>query len=209
VSLTPHAIQEMNRRQTSVFILLLLATLCATACGGGKQASAPDERPPLNPETISRDINGRGVETPSADGKTKPIGWTFDPSEPKEIEIVEQKIEDDRATFLINMKTRTVPNEHHPRHLAGQLRLHYELQSGLVLRQWEIIAVENVSFTYVDEPPPSPTAEKKTEEGDEPEDSRGANANAANSNAKPTDNANSNAKPNVKPGANHNTPVHR
>jgi hypothetical protein len=196
----------MNKRQSSAFaLLLLLAAACAmVACGGGdKQTSAQDERPPLNLDIIRRDINGRGVETPSADGKSKPIGWTFIPSEPKEIEIVDQKIEGERATFLINMKTRTVPNEHHPRHLAGQLRLHYELQSGLVLRQWEIIAVENVSFTYVDEPPPSPTTEKKTEEGDEPEDSHGANA--ANSNAKPTDNAN--AKPNVKPGANHNTPT--
>jgi hypothetical protein len=200
----------MNERQRSASVLLLLvAFLCATACGGGKQTSAPDERPPLNPENISRDLNGRWVETPAADGKTRPIGWTFIPSEPKEIEIVEQKIEDDRATFLINMKTRTAPNEHHPRHLTGQLRLHYELQSGLVLREWEIAEVENVSFTYVDEPPPSPTAGKKTEEGDEPEDSRGAdakqNANVTNANAKPT--ANANAKPNVKPVANRNTPT--
>jgi hypothetical protein len=185
---------------------LVLAALCATACGGGKQTSAPDERPPLNLDTISRDINGRGVETPSADGKSKPITWVFVPEEPKEIEVVDQKIEDERATFLINMKTRSVSNARNPRHLAGQLRLHYELQSGLVLRQWEIVEVENVSFTYVIEPPPSPTAEKK-EEGNEPEGSRGtdakqnANANAANSNTKP------NAKPNAKPVANRNTPA--
>jgi hypothetical protein len=199
----------MNERQRSASVLLLLAALCAFACGGGKQTSAPDERPPLNPENISRDLNGRWVETPAADGKTRPIGWTFIPSEPKEIEIVEQKIEDERATFLINLKTRTAPNEHHPRHLAGQLRLHYELQSGLVLRQWEIVEVENVSFTYVDEPPPSPTAGKKDDEDDESGDSPATdakqNANAANSNAKPT--ANMNAKPNAKPVANRHTPA--
>lgn len=198
----------MNKRQSSAFaLLLLLAAACAmVACGGGgKQTSAQDERPPLNLEIIRRDINGRGVETPSADGKSKPIGWVFVGSEPKEIEIVDQKIEDERATFLINMKTRTAPNSRNPRHLAGQLRLHYELQSGLILRQWEIVEIENVSFTYVTEPPPSPTAEKKTGEGDEDENSRGANANVTNSNAKPTTNAN--AKPNTKPGANHNTPT--
>ena len=59
------------------------------------------------------------------------------------------------------MKTHTVPRARNPRGLSGQLRLHYRLQSGLVLRQWEIVEVENVSFTYTDEPPPSPTNENK------------------------------------------------
>ncbi|MDT7543061.1 MAG: hypothetical protein QOE33_2965 [Acidobacteriota bacterium] len=202
----------MNKRQSSVFVLLLLAASFALACGDGKRSSAQDGRPPLNLESIRRDINGRGVETPSADGKSKPIGWVFVPEEPKEIEIVDQKIEDERATFLVNIKTRTVPRSRNPRRLEGQLRLHYELQSGLILRQWEIVEVENVSFTYVNETPPSPTTEKKTEEGDEDSgDSRGAdakqNANAANSNARPAASANSNAKSNAKPGANHNAPA--
>jgi hypothetical protein len=181
--------------------------VCFAACGGGKQTSAADDRPPLALDNIRKDINGKWVETPSADGKSEPISWVFDPSEPKQIDILEQKIEGDRATFLVNMQTRTTPRSRNPRSLTGQLRLHYQLQSGLVLRQWEIVEVENVSFKYVKEPLPSPTEQKKKDEGDDGSDeTRGADANA---NAKPSANTNTNSKSNanVKPGANRNAPA--
>lgn len=207
-----HTITMTNRRQTGAFLLLLLVIACATAaCGGGKPATAQDDRPPLDLERIRRDINGRFVRVPAADGKAKPINWVFDSSEPKEVEIVEQKIEGDRATFLVNMKTHTGPRARNPRGLTGQLRLHYELQSGLVLREWEIVEVENVSFTYTDEPAPSPTAETKKRDGDEDEEPDGErrdtdakqNANGSNANAKP------NANANAKPVANRNTSNHQ
>ncbi len=187
-------IRLMNRRQSAALSLLLLAALCALACGGGQSASH-DDLPPLNPDNIRRDINGRFVRVPSADGKSEPIPWVFDPFEQKDIQIIDQKIEGETATFLINMKTHTMPRSRNPRSLSGQLRLHYRLQSGLVLRQWEIEEVENVSFTYTDEPRPSPTNETNTNA--KPSD----NANASNSNAKTDANAN------AKPAANRNSPA--
>jgi hypothetical protein len=165
----------MSRRRLT---LALLPLLLAAACGGSRQQqpSAQDQRPEINLETIKRDINGRWVDgrVPAADGKSQPRGWAFAPEEPKQIEIVDQKIEGDSATFLINMQTRSAPRSHEPLSLSGQLRLHYELQSGLVFRTWEIVRVENVSFKYVKEtPPPGENA------------NNGNNANANNANAKP------------------------
>jgi hypothetical protein len=193
----------MNRRQSAALSLLLLCAACALACGGGSQPAQGD-LPPLDLNGIRRNIDGRYVRVPSADGKSEPIDWVFDPSEPKEIEIVEQKIEGDRATFLVNMRTHTVPRSRKPRSLSGQLRLHYRLRSGLVLRGWEIEEVENVSFTYTNEPPPSPTAETKKGEGGDGEDARGATG--SNANAQPGDKTNANAKPGAK-GANRNQPA--
>ncbi len=185
-----------NRRQVLAHALLLLAVICAAACGGGggRQSSAQGERPPLGPEQIRHDINGRYVRVPSADDKSKQIDWVFDPREPQEIEIVEQKIEGDAATFLVNMKTHTLPRSQHPRSFAGQLRLHYRLESGLVLRRWEIDEIENVSLTYVDEPPPSPAGEKKGEG-----DAKNAGSPSTNANVKPDANPRDARKPPAPP----------
>jgi hypothetical protein len=177
-----------KRRLTLALPLLLLAT----ACGGAQpQQSAQDQRPEINLETIRRDINGRWVDgrVPAADGKSQPRGWAFAHEEPKQIEIVDQKIEGDTATFLINMQTHSAPRSREPLSLSGQLRLHYELQSGLVFRTWEIVRVENVSFKYVKETPPP---------GENSNDASASNSNTNNANA----NANSNAKP--KAGSNAN-----
>jgi hypothetical protein len=167
----------MSRRRLT---LALLPLLLATACGGGAPQQSQDQRPEINLETIQRDINGRWVDgrVPAADGKSQPRGWAFDRDEPKQIEIVEQKIEGDRATFLINMQTHTAPRSREPLSLSGQLRLHYELQSGLVFRTWEIVRVENVSFKYVKETPPPGENSNNANAGN-------ANANNSNSNAKP------------------------
>ncbi|MCA1629307.1 MAG: hypothetical protein LC785_08640 [Acidobacteria bacterium] len=169
-----------RRRLTPALLILSLLTACGG--GGAQQQSAQDQRPEITLESIREDLNGEWVDgrVPAADGKSQPRGWAFDHSEPKQIEIVEQKIEGDRATFLINMQTRTGPRSRDPISLSGQLRLHYELESGLVFRKWEIVRVENVSFKYVKETPPP--------------DANANNANA-NSNANSNANVNSNAKP--------------
>ena len=163
--------------------LATLTLLSLTACGGGaqQQQSAQDQRPEITLESIRKDLDGEWVEgrVPAADGKSQPRGWAFDHNEPKQIEIVEQKIEGDSATFLINMQTRTAPRSRDPISLSGQLRLHYVLEAGLVFRKWEIVRVENVSFKYVKETPPP--------------DANANNSNANNSNSNV--NANSNAKP--------------
>jgi hypothetical protein len=177
-------------RRKILWLSLLCATACVAACGGGQpnaNSAASDERPELKAENIRQDINGRWVKVPAADGKSKPLDpWIFDEREPKQIEVVEQKIEGDRATFLVNMQTRTVPRSRNPMSLSGQLRLHYELQSGLIFRAWEITDVENVSFTYVKETPPPDANANDNANG-------GMNSNG-NTNAKPK--ANDNAKAN-------------
>jgi hypothetical protein len=172
-------------RRTILWLTLLSLTACVAACGGGQPAAnsaEADARPDIKLDNIKNDINGRWVEVPAADGKSKPLDpWVFDPGEPKQIEIVEQKIEGDTATFLVNMRTHTGPRSRNPMSLSGQLRLHYRLESGLVFRSWEIGEVENVSFRYVKESPP-------------PDANSNANGNA-NGNAGGNSNGNANAKP--------------
>ena len=180
----------MNRRRTSFALALIFTTACAASCGGSRQ-SAQDDRPPLVPEHMRDDINGRWVRVPSADGKTEPISWVFDPTEPRQIDILEQKLEGDQATFLVQMQTHTGPRARNPRSLSGQLRVHYRLESGLVLRQWQIDEVENVSFRYVNEPKPDANANATNANGNSDakanaNDNRGANDKTkANANATP------------------------
>ncbi|MGH9900820.1 MAG: hypothetical protein ACRD68_03170, partial [Pyrinomonadaceae bacterium] len=98
------------------------------------------------------------------DNTSKPTPWVFDEDEPKEYEVLEQSIDGDRATFLIDMKTSTAPRARNQLQLSGKLRLHYELQSGWVTRKWEIVSVENISMKYravLPSPSPSPSPEKK------------------------------------------------
>jgi hypothetical protein len=102
-------------------------------------------------ETIREDINGKRVEVPAEGGALEPSSWRFYPSEPKEVEILEKQLAGDRATFVVDLRTRTSPRAEQQgitKKLAGRLRLHYELQSGLVLRKWEIVRIENISFAY-------------------------------------------------------------
>lgn len=153
----------MNGRRLTIVPLLFALAGCA-ACGGGNSAggpklsATPEQRPELNVETIKQAINGAWIEgVPAADGKSKPESWGFERSEPKEIEIVEQKIEGDRATFLINMKTRSTPRARRQMSLEGQLRLHMRLETELFFREWDVEDVENISFKYTMlNPTPSP-----------------------------------------------------
>lgn len=138
----------MSRREFSLLLLLLLSAL-AGACEGGPPPE--DQLPEITVESIREDINGKRVEVPAEDGAAKPSSWRFYPNEPKEIEIVEKQLAGDKATFVIDLRTRTSPRTEQQgmtKKLAGRLRLHYELQSGFVLRKWEIVQVENISFAY-------------------------------------------------------------
>jgi hypothetical protein len=175
----------MSRRTLTLALLFVVA--CASACGGGgAQQSANDDRPKLTPDSVREDINNEWVRVPAADGKSEVINWGFAREEPKQIDILDQKIEGDTATFLINMQTHTLPRARTPRSFSGQLRLHYELQSGLVFRKWEIVQIENVSFKYVNEPKPADNS----------------NTNATNTNATNANNANAKTNANDKFGAN-------
>jgi hypothetical protein len=182
----------MSRRTLIYAFAILCVAACVSACGGGAQQSATNDRPALMPDNVREDINNEWVRVPSADGKSEPINWNFVREEPKQIDILDQKIEGDTATFLIQMQTRTVPRSRNPRTLSGQLRLHYHLESGLVFRKWQIVEIENVSFKYVNEPKPADNA----------------NANATNAtNANARTNANDKSGTNDKPKANENAPA--
>lgn len=138
----------MSRRAFSLLLLLCLSAL-AGACEGGQP---PEDQPPeITLENISEDLNGKRVSVPAEGDASEPSSWRFFPNEPKEIEILEKQLAGNQATFVIDLRTRTSPRAEQQgitKKLAGRLRLHYELQSGLVLRKWEIVRIENISFAY-------------------------------------------------------------
>ena len=138
----------MSRRAFSLLLLLFLSAL-AGACEGGPPPE--DQRPEITLETIREDLNGKRVEVPAEGGASEPSSWRFYPSEPKEIEILEKQLAGDKATLIIDMRTRTSPRAEQQgikKKLAGKLRLHYELNSYFVVRKWEIVKIENISFAY-------------------------------------------------------------
>ena len=138
----------MSRRELSLLLLSLLSAL-AGACEGGPPPE--DRRPEITVEKIREGINGQRVSVPAEDGASEPSSWRFFTDEPKEIEIVEKQLAGDKATFVIDLRTRTSPRAEqkgYTKKLAGRLRLHYELKSYFVLRKWEIVRIENISFAY-------------------------------------------------------------
>ena len=167
------------RRRKLILLLLLAAAACAAGCSGGGQNSAPvlsatpEQRPDLTLDTVRQAINGawlRGV--PAADGQGKPENWGFHSSEPKEIEIVEQKVEGDRAVVVVNMKTRSSPRDRRQMSLEGQLRLHLELETDFIFREWDVTEVENISLKYtLLQPAPTPAGLPQPSPGVSPQPS--------------------------------------
>ena len=138
----------MSRREFSLLFLLLLSAL-AGACKSGPPPE--DLKPEITVETILEDLNGQRVDVPPEDGASETASWRFFANEPKEIEILEKQLAGDKAILVINLRTRTSPRAEQQgikKRLAGKLRLHYELQSYLVVRKWEIAGMENISFAY-------------------------------------------------------------
>lgn len=138
----------MSRRAFSLLLLLFLPAF-AGACGGGQPDE--DKRPEITLERIREDINGERVSVPAEDGTSEPSSWRFFPSEPKEIEILENQPAGDQATIVINLRTRTSPRAEQQgitKKLAGRLRLHYELHTYVAVRKWEIVRIENLTFAY-------------------------------------------------------------
>ena len=134
--------------------LLLLALACGCACSdsqneGGAFSATPEPRPQINEEKILRHLIGERVRNvPDENNAAEPISWTFDEDEPKELTLVEKQEDGDKATVVIDIKTRSKEGVTPPRQLAGRLRLHYELQTELIFRQWEIVKIDNISMKY-------------------------------------------------------------
>ncbi len=91
---------------------------------------------------------------PEENGAGEPINWGFDEEEPKEFTILNKQIEGERATIIIDIKTQSAPGARSPKYLAGQIRTKWELQTGWVLRKWEIVETENISMKYKNLPKP-------------------------------------------------------
>jgi hypothetical protein len=148
----------------SSFLGLALLLTCLFGCapssspGDVKQnstESASNDLPELTDELIRERINYTWVrEVPEENGAAEPISWSFDEDEPKEIAVVEKKMEGARATIVLDIKTRSAQRTRNPRSLAGQIRTEWELKTGWALRKWEIVNTENVSMKYKNIPKP-------------------------------------------------------
>ena len=153
-------------RVSNLFATLLLAlALASWGCGSSASTSdvspeptPSDGRPELSQETILERINGVNVnEIPDETGVGEKIRWRFFfPEEPKDIVIVDKKVEGDRATVILDIKTQSGPRAREPRQLAGQIRTDWELKTGWVLRRWEVVGTENISMKYKNLPKPPP-----------------------------------------------------
>lgn len=150
---------------SAAFLAAALLLACSFGCasasspGDGKQnesaSRASNDVPELTEETIGERINDAYVrQVPEETGAGEPINWGFDEEEPKEFAVVEKQSEGVRATIIIDIKTESAPNARSPRRLAGQIRTKWELQTGWVLRKWEIVETENISMKYKNLPKP-------------------------------------------------------
>ncbi len=149
----------------SSFLGLALLLVCSFGCapsssqGDGKQSgsasSASNDLPEITDETLRDEINDVYIrEVPEENGAGEPISWRIDQNEPKEFTVVDKQIEGDRATIIIDIKTQSAARSRSPRYLAGQIRTKWELQTGWVLRKWEIVETENISMKYKNLPKP-------------------------------------------------------
>ena len=138
----------------STFLGLILLLACSFGCApasspSDSSSSASSESPELTEETIREQINHTRVrKVTEENGNAEPINWTFDDEEPKEITVIDEKIEGDRATIILDIKTGSAKGAREQRYLDGQIRTDWELQTGWVLRKWEIVKTENISMKY-------------------------------------------------------------
>lgn len=150
----------------SSFLGLVLLLACSFGCapssspGDGKESesasSASKDLPEITEELIRERINNTRVrQVPEENGTAEPISWTFAENEAKEIAVVGKKIEGERATLLLDIKTGSAPNARSPRYLAGQIRTEWKLETGWALRTWEIVETENISMKFKNLPKPS------------------------------------------------------
>ena len=127
--------------------------------GSGSSTSSSQAVPELTKEVIDERINDAGVwEVPPESGTGEPISWRFDYDEPKEIVVVDQQMDGSKATLILDIKTQSAPRSSNLRVLSGQIRTDWRLETGWVLRRWEIVETDNISMKYRDLPKlPSPS----------------------------------------------------
>jgi len=152
------------RRTFFLLSVLFLLIACSFGCApslqnNGNQSSSAGESndlPDVTEDLIRERINDAFVRrVPEENAAAEPISWNFDEDEPKEITVVEKKIDGTRATIILDIKTTSSPRAREPRQLAGQIRTDWELKTGWALRRWEIVETENISMKYKVLPKPS------------------------------------------------------
>jgi hypothetical protein len=140
--------------------MLLGSFGCGPPASQSVDPSASGNIPEINDELIYERINDAWVaDVPEENGTAAPISWNFDHDEPKEIVVVDKQVNGTRATIVLDIKTGSAPRARANRQLAGQIRTEWELQTGWVLRRWEIVRTENISLKYKDlpgQPPGNP-----------------------------------------------------
>lgn len=158
-----------NRNRLPALLALALLLSLSFGCGGppasqdGQDPAGSQGTPELTKELIDQRINDARVwDVMPESGTGEPISWSFDEDEPKEIAVVERLDEGNKATIILDIKTHSAPRANNMRHLAGQIRTHWQLRTGWVLRRWEIVGTENISMKYRDvpkapQPPPQNT----------------------------------------------------
>ncbi|PYS98274.1 MAG: hypothetical protein DMF63_16610 [Acidobacteria bacterium] len=143
----------------SLIVGLAFLLVCSCAPSSPQQSSTGSDStdiPQLTDVLIRERINNSWVaEVPAENGTSQSITWSFAENEPKEIAIVDKKIEGTHATIVLDIKTASAPRARNQRYLAGQIRTEWQLRTGWVLRQWEIVDTENISMKYRDLPKPS------------------------------------------------------
>ncbi len=147
-----------SSRLVSLFLGFALLLACLPGCAPSNQSSsdpASNNLPELTEEIIRERINETGVwDVPEENGAGDPISWRFEENEPKEITVVEKKLDGESATIVLDIKTRSALNRRNPRSLAGQIRTEWQLQTGWTLRKWEIVETKNLSMKYKNLPKP-------------------------------------------------------
>jgi len=143
----------------AIAVLLVFSFGCSgpPSSPGDQQGSSASsgEMPELTDELIHERLNGARVrDIPEENGAGEKISWGFYHEEPKDIIIVDKQINGSHATIVLDIKTQSGPNSRNPRYLAGQFRTEWELQTGWVLRKWEIVHTENISMKYKNLPKP-------------------------------------------------------
>jgi hypothetical protein len=145
----------------SLLLLAFVFSTASTACGPARQSDGgsgasntrPNGLPELTKEIIDERINdARVFDVPPESGSGDPISWSFDFDEPKEIVVVDKQVDGSRATVILDIKTQSAPRARTQRHLSGQIRTDWKIETGWVLRRWEIVNTENISMKYRDVP---------------------------------------------------------
>ncbi|MCP9496468.1 MAG: hypothetical protein MSG64_18660 [Pyrinomonadaceae bacterium MAG19_C2-C3] len=147
-----------------VVLVLVSSSACTSSSNNVNPQVTTDKRPELTEEKIRETINDARVRNvPEVANASKPISWNFDSDEPKEFKAIETQVDGDKATVVMDLMTRSAADARNPQELSGKIRLHYELQRGWVLRQWQIVKVENISMTYKNlvKPEPMPDSTKE------------------------------------------------